>query len=169
MNLLDIIIGGFLIYGIFKGFSKGLIIEISSIIAIILGVYGAIRFFNILNPSLSSIFSWDNKITQLISFLLVFIGIILSISFLAKFLTKVIKTISLGIFNRIAGSIFGGTKIIVILGIIIVFLDNMNFLFPVINDDIINNSLLYSPVKDFGKWTLKWAIEDKTNILDKIY
>jgi len=170
MNLLDIIIGGFLIYGIFKGFSKGIIIEIASLIGIVLGIYGAIHFSNIFNSPLSSILPWNDKIIQLISFSLVFIGIILGVSVLSKFLTKVVKIISLGIFNKIAGSIFGGLKIAVILGVIVVFLDNINFLFPIIDKDIINDSLLYSIIKDFGKWAFKWAIEEKTtNVLDKIY
>ena len=44
MNYLDIIIIIPLIWGAYKGFRKGFIIEIASLIALILGIWGGINF-----------------------------------------------------------------------------------------------------------------------------
>ena len=44
---IDIIIGAILIYGIVRGFSRGLFLEISSLISLIAGIYIASKFYNI--------------------------------------------------------------------------------------------------------------------------
>ena len=44
MNYIDIIILVIIGYGLVKGFINGLIIEVASVLALILGIWGAIRF-----------------------------------------------------------------------------------------------------------------------------
>ena len=44
MNYIDIAIVGLVIFGAVKGFSKGFIIEAASLIALILGLIGALLF-----------------------------------------------------------------------------------------------------------------------------
>ena len=44
MNYIDIVIGGLVLYGAVKGFSKGLIVEAASLIALFLGLVGALLF-----------------------------------------------------------------------------------------------------------------------------
>ena len=44
MNYIDIVILLFLLYGAFRGFSKGLIIEVATLAGLILGVFIAIRY-----------------------------------------------------------------------------------------------------------------------------
>ena len=44
MNYLDIFIACLVLLGSYRGFSKGLINELSSVLAVILGVYGSLKF-----------------------------------------------------------------------------------------------------------------------------
>ena len=44
MNYLDIFIACLLVFGFVRGYSKGLVMELSSVVALILGVYGSIKF-----------------------------------------------------------------------------------------------------------------------------
>ena len=44
MNYIDIILAIPLVWAVYRGFTKGFIIEIASLIAMVLGVYGAIHF-----------------------------------------------------------------------------------------------------------------------------
>jgi len=44
MNVLDIILGALLLFGLVRGFMKGLFVEVASLVALIAGVYGAIHF-----------------------------------------------------------------------------------------------------------------------------
>ena len=50
MNYLDIIIAVPLLYGMIKGFSNGLIKEVTSLLALFIGVYVAINFSEFLEP-----------------------------------------------------------------------------------------------------------------------
>jgi membrane protein required for colicin V production len=47
MNYIDIIIGIVLIVSAISGFRKGLIVEVASLAALILGIWGAIHFSGI--------------------------------------------------------------------------------------------------------------------------
>ena len=44
MSTLDIILAALLLFGLVKGFMKGLFVEITSLVALVLGLYGAIHF-----------------------------------------------------------------------------------------------------------------------------
>ena len=56
MNYLDIAITVALLYGLVKGFSKGLIIEVTGLLSLIIGIYIAVNFSIFLEPYLSGIF-----------------------------------------------------------------------------------------------------------------
>ena len=55
MNYLDIVIAILLLYGLIKGFTNGLIKEITGLLGLIVGVYVAINFSSYLNPKLSGL------------------------------------------------------------------------------------------------------------------
>ena len=57
MNYLDIALSVPLLYGLIKGFSNGLIKEITGLLSLVLGVYVAVNFSIILDPPLSGIFN----------------------------------------------------------------------------------------------------------------
>ena len=43
MNILDIILGALILFGLIRGLSKGLFVEVASLVALIAGVFGAIH------------------------------------------------------------------------------------------------------------------------------
>ena len=106
MNTIDVIVGLLLAYSLFRGLTKGFVIEISGMIALFLGIMGAFKFSSFIGKYLSSYVDWNPKIIQAVSFILLFIGIIYAISLLAKMLTKALKIIALGGLNRLIGGLF---------------------------------------------------------------
>ena len=58
MNYLDIAIAVPLLYGLVKGFSNGLIKEITGLVSLIIGIYVAVNFSIFLEPHLSGIFAY---------------------------------------------------------------------------------------------------------------
>ena len=44
MSYIDIIILLFLLYGAYRGFSRGLIVEVATLAGLVLGVYMAVRY-----------------------------------------------------------------------------------------------------------------------------
>ena len=161
MNYIDIAIVGLVIFGAVKGFSKGFIIEAASLIALILGLIGALLFSSTVGTLLQSFIDADRIPPSGVLFILTYIAIIIGINLLAKFLTRVLKMAALGGLNRLLGAVFGGLKFILILSAITLILDQFEFLFTFMEDDIIDESQFYEPVKSIGSIVLEWLLDKK--------
>ena len=161
MNYIDIAIVGLVIFGAVKGFSKGFIIEAASLIALILGLIGALLFSSTVGTLLQSFIDADRIPPSGVLFILTYIAIIIGINLLAKFFTRVLKMAALGGLNRLLGAVFGGLKFILILSAITLILDQFEFLFTFMEDDIIDESQFYEPVKSIGSIVLEWLLDKK--------
>ncbi|MDC1438935.1 CvpA family protein [Flavobacteriaceae bacterium] len=161
MNYIDIAIVGLVIFGAVKGFSKGFIIEAASLIALILGLIGALLFSSTVGTLLESFIDAERIPPSGVLFILTFIAIIIGINLLAKFLTRVLKMAALGGLNRLLGAVFGGLKFILILSAITLILDQFEFLFTFMEDDINDESQFYEPVKSIGSIVLEWLLDKK--------
>lgn len=148
MNTVDIVIAVILLFGLVKGFIKGLFIEITSLVGLVLGIYGAIHFSYFLSDILKSSVSWDASMIQVVSFAGTFLVILLALVFLGKVLTKIAETASLGFFNKILGAVFGVLKYALILSIVLLVYDQINSSLKFINKKKANDSVLYEPVKN---------------------
>ena len=84
MNYLDIILAIPLVWGIFRGFRKGLVIEIASLIAALLGVWGAVHFSYFISDALNL----ASPYSPLISFAITFVIIVIIVFLIAKLIEK---------------------------------------------------------------------------------
>ncbi|WP_417363047.1 CvpA family protein [Galbibacter sp.] len=164
MNYIDIVIGGLLVYGVVRGFVKGLFIEIASILALIVGIYGAIHFSYYIGDFLEQKVDWDQRYVSLVAFALTFMVILIAVSLIGKLLTKIANFAALGFINKLFGAAFGGLKIAIILGAILVFVDRGNQTFRLIDQETLDNSITYSKVKDLGNYVFAWVIREDPNL-----
>ena len=88
MEILDIVLAIILIFGFVKGLMNGLFVELASIIALVLGVYGAIHFSYYVAGFLESKTEWNEKTINIVAFAITFAVIILAIAFAGKAFTK---------------------------------------------------------------------------------
>ena len=164
MNYVDIFIVCLILLGFYRGFSKGLIIELSSFLAIVLGVYGSIKFSEItFSSQLESI---DESYLKIFSFAFTFIIIIISISLLARFLTKIIKILLLGWINKVLGGLFGSLKYLVLISFVVVFFDNINSEFSVVETKEVEKVMLFKPFLEVGNNLLKIVNYDSIDFFD---
>jgi len=70
MNYFDIIIIAPLLWGAYKGFKKGFIIEIASLIALFFGIYGGIKFSSISANYLGNLFNISVNLILILSVIL---------------------------------------------------------------------------------------------------
>ena len=61
MAIIDIILSALILYGLIKGLSKGFFVEVTSLLALLVGVYGAVHFSNYAAEFLSNRFEWAEK------------------------------------------------------------------------------------------------------------
>lgn len=153
MNYIDIFISIFLIYGFIKGLYKGFIIEISSVIGLVLGIYLATQYNGDLSNYLISkqYFNWKEGYIIILSNVILFILTILIVSVLGKVATKLVKLVALGLFNKILGSVFGLLKNILILVILIFVFNLANNSLKIIEQDKLELSIYYEPLNELSR------------------
>ncbi|WP_460220190.1 CvpA family protein [Psychroserpens sp. MEBiC05023] len=147
MALIDIILGALLLFGLIRGFMKGLFVEVASLVALVAGVYGAIHFSNFAADFLDSKLDWDEKYINIVAFAITFVIIVLIIALAGKALTKLADFAALGILNKLLGGVFGALKIGLILSVMLIVFDNMNNSIPFADKEDLEASILYKPVK----------------------
>lgn len=147
MNSLDYILFIPLLYGLYRGFTKGLIVELASLLALTLGIYGALHFSSFTFEFLSDYVEIKTEYLQLASYGLTFLIIVMLISLTGKILTMLIKLVALGFINRMMGAIFGGIKVLLVLSMFILFFDRLNKQFEMVKDEVLNASIMYNPIR----------------------
>lgn len=148
MNSIDIFLALFLAYGFIKGLFKGLFVEVASLLALILGIYGAIHFSDFVGNYLYDLLNWDKKYVGLTSFIITFILIVLAITLLGKFFTKLADFASLGLLNKLLGGVFGLLKITLILSVLLMYFYKFNSKVEFVNESTLQESKLFYPVKE---------------------
>ena len=128
MNLIDLIIIAIIGFGIIRGYSKGLIIELSSFFGIFISFFIAGNVDNLLSNEISAFISVNYDLLNTISFIIIFILSYLFIIYLAKGFTKLAKVVYLGLLNSLLGGVFGGLKLLLILLIITKIIFSLNLL-----------------------------------------
>lgn len=146
MSYLDIVLCIPLIWGLYKGFTKGLIIQVASLLALILGIYGAIMFSNLTQELLTSNFRIENKYVPITSFAVTFIGIVIGVHFLGKMIEKMINMIALGIFNKLLGAVFGLLKMALLLSALVFVFEVVDQQLALVPQKTKNESVLYGPM-----------------------
>jgi Uncharacterized membrane protein, required for colicin V production len=146
MNSIDIVIVLLILWGAINGFIKGFIIQSLTLIALIVGVWAGATFYETIGNHLSNWLSFNAKLMQVISFTLIFIGVLIAMHYISKLLTGMLGKSVLGRLNRIGGIIFGMVKMAFIISIFIVIIqkfDHKNKIFP---QETTNGSKLFTPV-----------------------
>lgn len=150
MNTLDIILLVLLIPGAIRGLIKGFLEQVVSIGGIFLGVYVAYKFSNPVCTWLGQHIHMSETVLHLVGFILVLAGLMVLVVLLAKFLTKVLEMASLGWINRALGVFFSLVVSALILSLLAVIFDTLNTRFALVNTAYLEDSLLYTPLKDLG-------------------
>lgn len=159
MSFLDIVLGLLLAYGLYKGLKNGLFVELASLIALIAGIFGAIRFSYIAGDYLHEHMQWDERYINIAAFIITFFVIVIVVQLAGKFLTKIADFAMLGLLNKIAGAIFGALKVAIILGAILIFFERVNSSVGLVKSETYTDSVLYEPVKEIGAFVFNAVLK----------
>ena len=171
MNVFDIVITVFLGFGFVRGIMKGLFIEVASLVALIGGVWGSIHFSYFIGDFLKESVSWSEKQISLAAFAITFILIIVVVSLLGRFLTKLADLAALGMVNKILGGVFGLVKIGLVLSIVFILFERMNSSISFVEKETLEESILYKPVKSIAPTIFPSIIKDngiEEDVIDDI-
>ena len=162
MNMFDVVVLILVAYGLISGFKKGFIVEISGMIALGVGITGTFKFSENLGNYLVIYIDWEPEIIQIVSFILLFIGIVYVISILAKMLTKALKIILLGGINRLLGALFGILKWMLILCALTLVFKEVNQILTLMEDSVLETSFSYPILGEMGEFLFNWVKQSET-------
>ena len=115
MIYIDLIVIVVLLYAFLKGFSNGLVNELASFLGLLIGAIISYSFSDDLSKIIDDYIEIDGQILNILSFILLFILTSLLFTIAGKYMTKLIKYISLGTINRLLGGIFSSLKFLIII------------------------------------------------------
>ncbi len=107
MKMLDLIILLPLIYGAYKGYKRGFIMSLFMLLAVIVGLYVAFHFTDVIVDYGMKHYEWTSKYISPITFLSLFLVVGAGIYFGGKVLESVIKLAKLSVLNSLAGALLG--------------------------------------------------------------
>lgn len=144
--ILDIIAAVVLILGLFRGYQRGLIIGVFSLLSVIVGLAAALKLSTVVAGYIGKAVKVSEEWLPLISFALVFFVVVLLIRMGAKAIEKSFEVAMLGWVNRLCGIIFFIAIYLLVLSVLFFYGEQMK----IINPEMIQQSKTWSIVSPWG-------------------
>ena len=144
--IIDIFFMLLLLLACFKGYSKGLIVALFSIIGFIAGLAAALKLSAYAAEKLSGSFNTSGKWLRFVSFLLVFLVVVLLVNLGARLLQKSVEMIMLGWANRLGGILLFIVLYSILLSVFLFYAVQLHFL----SDEALAASVTYPYLKPIG-------------------
>ena len=157
MIYIDLIVIVVLLYAFLKGFSNGLVNELASFLGLLIGAIISYSFSDDLSKIIDDYVEIDGQILNVLSFILLFILTSFLFTIAGKYMTKLIKYISLGTINRLLGGIFSSLKFLIIIVSISMVINYFSELLSIeiIPSDQKNKSTVYPILISIGDLLLE--------------
>lgn len=150
INIVDIFILIPLLFFGYQGFKKGLIIEVTTLAALVLGLYLAFFFSDFAAQMLNDLFTLSEKYVAVLSFIMTFIVVIFLVITTGKIIQKFVDILLLGLLDKMAGAIFGLFKGALLLSILIFVMNYFDEGQHLINREARQKSLFYEPIESIA-------------------
>lgn len=155
MNWLDWAIIALVAFAAIKGFSRGFIVELASLVALVAAIWAGIHFSEQVAET-TGIGTENAALAFLITFLIVLLGV----HFLARFLTTLVDIAQLSLPNKFAGVLFGALRSLftlsVALNLVVGYSDG-----ELPPEKVREASTLYAPVRAFSPLLVPMLNETK--------
>lgn len=156
MHYFDLIIAIPLVWGAMIGFKKGLVLELASLAALFLGIWGSMRFSDLTATYLSEWLDASPSLISLIAFVLTFVLIVLVVHLLAKLIDKSLKMVALGPLLRISGAVFGVLKYALILSVLMYAFEAVNNRWQIVEAEKYQESSSYQLLNSVNRPIYNW-------------
>ncbi len=148
---IDIIFLLIIVFAVIKGLQKGLIVAVFSLLAFIIGLAAALKLSAVVAVYLGEHTGIGQKWLPVISFLAVFIVVVIIINLLAKMIETAVDITMLGMANKIGGVFFYGLVYTFIYSIILFYATQMHL----ISDETTRSSVCYDYIEPLAPWVME--------------
>ena len=148
MTTLDIILLVCFIPGIIRGISKGFLEQALALAGIVLSVWAAFHFSNLVSGWLRPFLSVSETVLGVISFAAILIAVSIAVLLVARLLTKILDMAMLGWVNKLLGLVFALTENALAIGLLIILFDTLNLKFGFVKPETLDGSIVYCTLRD---------------------
>ena len=159
MQLIDILLAIPLLFFIYKGWKKGLVREVATLVGLLAGIWACVH----LSQQVAVWLNLDSENAILIAFIVTFVAVLVLTYLLGRCVEGLLKAAKLSLLNRLAGALLGAVKALCILAVLLNYVVMFDKQEVVIKPEAKENSLLYKPVYNVGNQltaSLKQFIDD---------
>jgi membrane protein required for colicin V production len=150
MNYIDLILLLLLAGSVFGGLKNGFIAELASLLALILGVWGAIKFAGFSHRVLVEQWNLDLPYAGIVSFVITLLIIAAAVHLLARIIQKMAEAANLSIANRVLGAFLSLFKSLFFLGVLLLVIDQYAEKISFLPVDKIESSKLSKPMRNLA-------------------
>lgn len=150
MAVLDIVVAILLVAGAIRGLRQGFLSQLASVVALLLGIWGAVRFSDYMANLLSEKFDISSAHLPIISFAVTFVLIVIAIHFIEKVVERFLNMAMLDGLNKFLGLVFGFAKYALITSVLLIFVEKANVRFNFFTEEQKSKSYVYKPVANIA-------------------
>ena len=125
---IDIFVLAMLVIAVFKGWQKGLVVGLFSLLAIVVGAAAALKLSGLAGAYITDAFPNLGKWIPFLSFILVFVLVIIAVRLLAKFIEETLEWTMLGWLNKLGGIFFFSLLYMLVVSIVLFYLQKLGFI-----------------------------------------
>lgn len=144
--LLDLIFAVILVFAVLRGYQRGLVVGLFSLVAVIIGLAAAMKLSTVVAAYIGKAVKVSDEWLPIISFAVVFLLVILLIRVGARAIEKTVEIAMLGWVNKIGGIILFVTIYITVFSVLLFYAEQVKIIQP----ETINKSVTYSFVQPWG-------------------
>lgn len=168
MIWIDIVLLVPILWFAYKGFRNGFIVELTTLVALVLAVWGGLKYKTFVADLLERYLGLEGSYVPFLSFVIAFLLILVVASIIARLLTNLIGVVQLGLLNRVLGMLFAVAKIVIILSLLVGGLDKINKSTDLISKETIEKSHLYNPFNQIAEKIYDFSGEYYDEVKEKI-
>lgn len=168
LTAIDFVILLVLAVGLFTGFYKGVTRQAFALGGLIAGLVLGTLFCKPVSVFILDSFRMSERAASVIAFVAILLIVPVACMLVGELLSKLVKVVRLGFFDRLAGGMFGLLKYFIFMGLFIQLMEYTGLSEKCITKDGEHKSVLYEPVRKTSDVCLRWTWEKVMSCSDNV-
>lgn len=144
--ILDLTFAVVIVLAVFRGYQRGLIVGLFSLIAVIIGLAAAMKLSAVAAGYIGKAVKISQEWLPVVSFIIVFIIVVLLIRLGANAIERTVEVVMLGWLNKLGGILLYTVIYTIVFSVLLFYAEQIKLIQP----EIIRQSVVYSFVQPWG-------------------
>ena len=142
MNAFDLIVYISLAWAVFKGWRKGFLLQMLSLVAIVAAIYLAAEY----GSQVGLMIGLEASTASIVGFIVIFLAALVGVTILAHMMRAVFRFAGLGIADVVLGIILSVVKVGLIVAVLFAWFDSVNKDYEWASKEYVEESRWYEPI-----------------------